>query len=115
MALTASKAFCSGSSAKLASKSSRASTVRMPVVVRAQAGEQSAEVVRCRACRRSGDDVAGLFPYAVQLLCQMPAADYDIYVQQFSCITQRRRAVCQFLKQLQCFQGHLSVVGQSSG
>jgi hypothetical protein len=46
MALTASKAFCSGSSAKLAKKSSRASTVRMPVVVRAQAGEQSAEVSR---------------------------------------------------------------------
>jgi hypothetical protein len=46
MALTASKAFCSGSSAKLAKKSSRASTVRMPVVVRAQAGEQAAEVVR---------------------------------------------------------------------
>lgn len=46
MALTASKAFCSGSSAKLAGKSSRASTVRMPVVVRAQAGEQSAEVSR---------------------------------------------------------------------
>ncbi len=49
MALTASKAFCSGSSAKLAKKSSRASTVRMPVVVRAQAGEQSAEVVRAEA------------------------------------------------------------------
>lgn len=49
MALTASKAFCSGSSAKLAKKSSRASTVRMPVVVRAQAGEQAAEVVRNRA------------------------------------------------------------------
>jgi hypothetical protein len=46
MALTASKAFCSGSSAKLAKKSSRATTVRMPVVVRAQAGEQSAEVSR---------------------------------------------------------------------
>jgi hypothetical protein len=51
MALTASKAFCSGSSAKLAKKSSRATTVRMPVVVRAQAGEQSAEVVRIEAFR----------------------------------------------------------------
>jgi hypothetical protein len=80
MALTASKAFCSGSSAKLASKSSRASTVRMPVVVRAQAGEQTTEVVRCRACRRSGDDVAGLCPCAVQLLYQMPAADCDTNV-----------------------------------
>lgn len=40
----ASKAF-TGSSAKLAAKQSRATAVRMPVVVRAQAGEQ-AEVVR---------------------------------------------------------------------
>lgn len=98
MALTASKAFCSGSSAKLAGKSSRASTVRMPVVVRAQAGEQSAEVVRCRACRRSGDDVPRLCPCAVQLLCQMPAAYYRFNVLQFSCIRQRRRAGCQFLE-----------------
>lgn len=52
MALTASKAFCSGSSAKLAKKSSRATTVRMPVVVRAQAGEQAAEVVRIEAFAR---------------------------------------------------------------
>jgi hypothetical protein len=62
MALTASKAFCSGSSAKLAKKSSRATTVRMPVVVRAQAGEQSAEVVRIEAFQRSqdGNGFAGL-------------------------------------------------------
>jgi hypothetical protein len=35
-----------GSSAKLAAKQQRSSAVRMPVVVRAQAGEQTAEVVR---------------------------------------------------------------------
>jgi len=75
MALTASKAFCSGSSAKLAKKGSRASTVRMPVVVRAQAGEQSAEVVRCRAWLGSGDVCAAVSREG-RLACQMHADHY---------------------------------------
>ena len=67
MELTASKAFCYGSSAKLAKKGSRASTVRMPVVVRAQAGEQTAEVVRCQAFRIA-TMIAGCLPMLQRLL-----------------------------------------------